>query len=53
MLMSLFILKSDVMKNTPFEDIKSLEEKEVFKRLKSAVEHREYRKIKFIGREKA
>ena len=38
-------------KNTPFEDIKSLEEKEVFKRLKSAVEHREYRKIKFKGRE--
>ncbi len=40
-------------KNTPFEDIKSLEEKEVFKRLKSAVEHREYRKIKFKGRDEA
>ena len=40
-------------KNTPFEDIKSLEEKEVFKRLKSAVKHREYRKIKFKGKDEA
>lgn len=39
-------------KNTPFEDMKSLEEKETFKRLKSAVELREYRRIKFKGREK-
>ena len=40
-------------KNTPFEDVKSLEEKEVFKRLKSAVEMREYRKIKFKGKNEA
>ncbi|MCK5677609.1 MAG: WYL domain-containing protein [Flavobacteriaceae bacterium] len=36
-------------KNTPFEDTKSLEDKETFKRLKDAVEHREYRKITFKG----
>lgn len=36
-------------KNTPFEDTKTLEVKETFKRLKVAVEHREYRKIKFKG----
>lgn len=36
-------------KNTPFEDTKSLEEKETFKRLRDAVEHREYRKITFKG----
>jgi hypothetical protein len=34
-------------KNTPFEDIKSLEEKDIFKKLKRAVENREYAKIKF------
>ncbi len=36
-------------KNTPFEDMKTLEAKETFKRLRAAVEHREYRKIKFKG----
>ena len=40
-------------KNTPFEDTKTLEAKETFKRLKTAVEHREYRKIKFKGIDKA
>ena len=35
--------------NTPFEDTKTLESKETFKRLKSAVDRREYRKIKFRG----
>lgn len=39
-------------KNTPFEDTKTLEGKETFKRLKAAVEHREYRKIKFKGNDK-
>lgn len=34
-------------KNTPFEDISSLEEKTTFKRLKTAVEFHEYRDIKF------
>lgn len=34
-------------KNTPFEDINTLESKEVFKRLRHGVEAREYRKIKF------
>ena len=33
-------------KNTPFEDISSLEEKDIFKKLKRAVENREYVKIK-------
>lgn len=36
-------------KNTPFEDMQTLEDKETFKRLRTAVEHREYRKIKFKG----
>jgi len=36
-------------KNTPFEDTKTLEEKETFKRLKDAVKNREYRKITFKG----
>ncbi len=40
-------------KNTPFEDVNSLEEKETFKRLKSAVKLREYRKIKFKGKDEA
>ncbi len=40
-------------KNTPFEDTKTLEAKETFKRLKVAVEHREYRKIKFKGTNEA
>lgn len=39
-------------KNTPFEDIDSLEAKEVFKRLRLAVEAREYRRIKFMFNEK-
>jgi len=34
-------------KNTPFEDISTLEEKDIFKKLKRAVENREYAKIKF------
>lgn len=39
-------------KNTPFEDINTLESREVFKRLRLAVEAREYRRIKFIYDEK-
>ncbi|MDQ1337948.1 MAG: hypothetical protein QG617_915 [Campylobacterota bacterium] len=39
-------------KNTPFEDIDTLESKEVFKRLRLAVEAREYRRIKFMFDEK-
>lgn len=35
-------------KNTPFEDINTLESKEIFKKLRFAVEAREYRKIKFM-----
>ncbi|PHS36854.1 MAG: hypothetical protein COB07_12060 [Sulfurovum sp.] len=38
-----------LFKNTPFEDTTTLEAKETFKRLKTAVEHREYRKITFKG----
>jgi predicted DNA-binding transcriptional regulator YafY len=34
-------------KNTPFEDIKSLEEKDIFKKLKRAIKNREYAKITF------
>ncbi|MCI0501928.1 MAG: WYL domain-containing protein [Epsilonproteobacteria bacterium] len=34
-------------KNTPFEDVDTLESREVFKRLRLAVEAREYRRIKF------
>lgn len=41
-----------MFKNTPFEDVSSFESKEVFKRLKTAVELHEYRKIKFIHNEK-
>lgn len=37
-----------LFKNTPFEDTKSLESKEVFRRLKLAVKNREYKKIKFL-----
>jgi len=40
-------------KNSPFEDMKTLEAKETFKRLRAAVEHREYRKIKFKGKSEA
>lgn len=39
-------------KNTPFEDITTLESKEVFKRLRLGVEAREYRRIKFAYDEK-
>lgn len=35
-------------KNTPFEDINTLESREVFKRLRLGVEAREYRRIKFM-----
>jgi len=35
-------------KNSPFEDTKTLESKEVFRRLKIAVKNREYKKIKFM-----
>jgi len=38
-----------MFKNSPFEDSKTLEEKETFKHLKDAVSHREYRKITFQG----
>lgn len=37
-----------MFKNSPFEDLQSLESKEMFKRLKTAVKHKEYRKIKFL-----
>lgn len=33
-------------KNTPFEDVNSLEKKDIFKKLKRAVENREYIKLK-------
>jgi len=36
-------------KNTPFEDTKTIEEKEIFKTLKRAVKNREYVKITFKG----
>ena len=36
-------------KNTPFEDIKTLEAKDIFKKLQIAVKNREYKKIKFIS----
>ena len=39
--------------NTPFEDTKTLEEREIFKTLKRAVKNREYLKITFKGKEKA
>lgn len=39
-------------KNTPFEDISTLESREVFKRLRLGVEAREYRRIKFAHDEK-
>ena len=38
-----------LFKNNPFEDVKLLEEKEVFQKLKSAVKLREYRKVTFQG----
>ncbi len=34
--------------NTPFEDLSTIEEKDIFKKLKRAVKNREYVKIKFI-----
>ena len=37
-----------IFKNTPFEDVNTFESKEMFKRLKTAVELHEYRKIKFM-----
>lgn len=40
-------------KNTPFEDTKTPEEKEIFKTLKRAVKNREYAKITFKGNESA
>ncbi len=39
-------------KSSPFEDITSLEAKQVFKRVKSAVENHEYRDIKFSYEQK-
>ena len=39
------------IRNSPAEDIKTLEQKEIFKHLKRAVERREYRKITFKGKE--
>lgn len=39
--------------NTPFEDTKTFEEKEIFKTLKRAIKNREYVKITFNGKEKA
>lgn len=40
-----------LFKNSPFEDLQTLESKETFKKLKNAIEHREYRKIKFLHNE--
>jgi len=42
-----------LFKNSPFEDIKTLEAKETFKKLKRAVELKEYRKIKFFYEDEA
>jgi len=39
--------------NTPFEDTKTFEEREIFKTLKRAVKNREYLKITFKGKEKS
>lgn len=43
--------KNDIYKffNTPFEDINSLESKDIFKKLKRAIKNREYAKIKFFN----
>lgn len=40
-------------KNSPFEDIATLESREVFRRLRDGVKNREYRKIKFTYDETA
>lgn len=37
-----------LFKNSPFEDLSTLEAKETFKRLKTAIRFREYRRIKFM-----
>lgn len=37
-----------MFKNTPFEDVSTLESKAIFKHLQTAVKNREYRKIKFM-----
>jgi len=39
--------------NTPFEDMEILRSSGILKKLESAVKHREYRKIKFAGLDKA
>ncbi len=39
--------------SSPFEDLLSIEQKDIFRRIKTAVEYREYRKIKFIGDKEA
>jgi hypothetical protein len=36
-------------RNTPFEDISTLESRDIFKKLKRAVKNKEYAKIKFLG----
>ncbi|MEA3227606.1 MAG: WYL domain-containing protein [Campylobacterota bacterium] len=42
-----------MFKNTPFEDINTIESKQSFQRLKRIIEAREYAKLKFIGEDKA
>ncbi len=39
-----------LFKNSPFEDISTIEQRDTFKNLKSAVENREYRKIVFYDK---
>jgi len=50
LLSSLSKSKDDIylFKNTPYEDIKSLEDKEIFNTLKTAVKYSEYRDISFF-----
>lgn len=38
-----------LFQNTPFEDISSLESKDIFKKLKRTIKNREYAKIKFFN----
>lgn len=42
-----------MFKNTPFEDINTIESKQSFQRLKRIIQAREYAKLKFIGEDEA
>lgn len=42
-----------MFKNTPFEDINTIESKQSFQRLKRIIQAREYAKLKFIGDDEA